>query len=169
MMGYKRGASFSKEHSKTHGEIISHLFDDTNNIYCLTGFKHKELMQNLEINHLIFYDDKSISFLKWVDFVTFKATLLKNRTIIYLTSNCEEYLNIAKSLKLSKTAYKRFKCIDIEVLKAICLIPQDELKQNDFQIGLSVGGNGTFKALFDELKVSWVLMIKRLITSSMKP
>jgi len=142
---------FQRTNEKTHWEIITKILNNSKFIYCLSGFEHGEIMEKLGVNHLIFYDKNSFTH---ISSAKNKEILnsLKDKIIIFLTSNDMEYLSFIKAFLGFKKVYKKIYGFDIEVLKAVCIIPVEELKQNDYQIGLTVGGNGSLKALFDEVK-----------------
>jgi hypothetical protein len=136
---------------KAHGGIISSFSIVSNIVYCLIGFEHSEIMEKLGVNHLIFYDKNSFTYILQANKKLYEEGL-KDKHLIFLSLNDEDYISFIKAFKDSERTYKKIYCFDIEVLKAVCLIPNDELKQNDYQIGLTVGGNGTLKALIDEVK-----------------
>ena len=136
---------------KAHGGIISSFFIDSNIVYCLIGFEHSEIMENLGVNHLIFYDKNSFTYILQANKKLYEDGL-KDKHLIFLSSLNEDYISFINAFKDRERTYKNIYCLDIEVLKAICFIPLDELNQNDYQIGLTVGANGTLKALFDEVK-----------------
>ena len=137
---------------KAHGGIISSFSIDSNIVYCLIGFEHSEIMEKLGVNHLIFYDKNSFTYILQANKKLYEEGL-KDKHLIFLSLNDDkDYLSFIKAFLGFKKVYKQIYCFDIEVLKAICFIPLDELNQNDYQIGLTVGGNGTLKALFDEVK-----------------
>ena len=136
---------------KAHGGIISSFFIDSNIVYCLIGFEHSEIMENLGVNHLIFYDKNSFTYILQANKKLYEEGL-KDKHLIFLSSLNEDYISFINAFKDRERTYKNIYCLDIEVLKAICFIPLDELNQNDYQIGLTVGANGTLKALFDEVK-----------------
>lgn len=145
----KRRAKSDQE--KAHGGIISSFSNDSNIVYCLIGFEHKQIMENLGVNHLIFSNKNSFTYILQANKKLYEEGL-KDKYIIFLTSNANDYFSFIKVFIESKKGYKNINVFDIGVLKALCFIPLDELNQNDYQIGLTVGGNGTLKALFDEVK-----------------
>lgn len=136
---------------KAHGGIISSFSIDSNIVYCLIGFEHSEIMENLGVNHLIFYDKNSFTYILQANKKLYEEGL-KDKNLIFLGSNDEDFISFIKTFLDIERTYLKIYGFDIEVLKAICFIPLDELNQNDYQIGLTVGANGTLKALFDEVK-----------------
>jgi hypothetical protein len=146
---------------KAHGGIVSNFFIDTDIVYCLTGFEHISIMEKLGVNYLVFYDNQSFTNISKAKNETIVKGV-KDKYLIFLTSNDEDYLSFIKSFKEIEKTYKKIYCFDLEVLKAVSLIPNEELSQNDYQIGLTVCGNSTFKALIDEVKSDLGFDDKRL-------
>lgn len=150
MLVKQSGSEFKQTNEKTHGEIITNFSKDSKIIYCVMGFEHSEIMEKLSVNHLIFYDEDSFTYISQAKNKEILNSL-KDKNIIFLTSNDMEYTSFIEVFSSFEKTYKMIYCFDIEVLKAIAIIPNDELMQNDYQIGLRVSENGTLKGLFEDI------------------
>lgn len=137
--------------NKAHNEIISNFSYKTNLVYCVLGLEHKEIMSNLELNYIILSDKSSLTHISKANLEQLKKDI-ENKNLIFLTANVEDYLYFLKQCKkhLSKSFLDLY-CFDLEVLKAIELIPQEELNQNDYLIGLKLPFNCTLKDYIQEV------------------
>jgi len=136
---------------KAHNEIISNFSNKTKFVYCVIGFEHIEIMDSLEIDYLILCDKNSLTYISQANLNQLKEDL-KDKNLIFLTSNVEDYLCFLKQCKEQlQKSFLNLYCFDLEVLKAIELIPGEELSQNDYLIGLKLPFKCTFKGYIDEV------------------
>jgi len=117
------------------GAIIADFSYRSKLIFLVIGFEHEEIMERLEVNHLLFATPKSF------DNFSMDERILSGY-IPYFVGLKDEYTKSPEDMGF----------IDLEVLKAVELIPPDELSQNDFEIGLVLPKSYTLSDYIDEVK-----------------
>ncbi len=132
-------------------EIIADFSQNSKSLFCVVGLEHKRIMKKLAINYLILKNINILSNLSKAKIKQLQKHIL-NKNIFFLTTNPSDYLIFLKECKkyFLKSGINLY-CIDLEILKAMELIPSEELNQNDCLIGLKLPLKCTFKAYIDEV------------------
>lgn len=136
---------------QTHKGIISNFNFKSKIAFIIIGLEHIEIMEKLENDYLILDSIEVLKSLKCDDISHIQKNLLSSRAY-FITMNNDDFIG---ALQLYKTyfqkIFKRISLIDLEVLKAVEIISADELERNDYQIGLELPYNCSFKAYIDEV------------------
>jgi len=117
--------------NKNTSEIISDFSIKSKLLFLVVGFEHIEIMKLLGVNYMVFRDRE-----------LFESCTLEIDYTPYFIGLLSEFEQSTEDIGF----------IDLEVLKAIELIPPDELSQNDFEIGLELAENYTLKDYVEEVK-----------------
>lgn len=117
--------------NKNTSEIISDFSIKSKFLLLVVGFEHIEIMKLLGINYMVFRSRE-----------LFESCTLEIDYTPYFIGLLSEFEQSTEDIGF----------IDLEVLKAIELIPPDELSQNDFEIGLELPNNYTLKDYVEEVK-----------------
>ena len=136
--------------NKVHKEIISNFDQKSKNVFCLIGSEYKNIFDDMKLNYLLLDNINSILNIGTEQRKALKVEL-EDKHIFFISTSYNDYLALLTDCKqYFKESVQAF-YIDLEVLKALELIPADELKLNDYQIGLSINNDGTFKDYVNEI------------------
>lgn len=145
-----------KKHAPTVQRFSDSIITDCSHmsevIFLIAGFEHREIMQSLNVNYIIF---EHLYIIDSLDIATLDGLkeVLRDFKPFFISTNEEDFIG---SLRLHKKHFqkivKRLYLIDLEILKATELITADELAQNDYPIGLELPLKYSFKDYVDEVQ-----------------
>ena len=136
---------------KTHKEIISNFEQKNKNVYCLVGLEHRHIMQKLDNDYLILKDVNSLVSIGNSKREAFKKQI-KGKNIFFIDTSYNGFLSFLTDYNFYYKKDNDPYFIDIEVLKAYELIPQDELNLNDYQLSLGLTEGSTLKDYINEIE-----------------
>ncbi len=132
-------------------EIIADFSQNSKSIFCVVGLEHKRIMKKLDINYLIIKDINTLTNISKAKKKQIQKAI-SNKNIFFLTTNVNDYMNFLwECRKYFPKGGINLYCSDLEILKAMELIPSEELNFNDCLIGLKLPKDCTFKAYVDEV------------------
>lgn len=133
----------------THGEIIAKFGYKSKYVFIVAGLENDELFSRIGLNSIILKNFLELKNLSQKQKQTLRKEL-KGKIIAYLTPNFDEFMEFLQSYRALNIKSNGVIFTDLKVVKAVELIPKDELYQNAFMVGLELD-NDSFSGYLVEV------------------